>query len=169
MKMSDGEKLISLMLADLMKHLAVEGEIDPDFVQDIVAGNDLWALKWKYGGIFHDEGPTDEVVNETTQIMTMCRNLEQSINQLGPNESSQITASDQVVFDGFDGNYEPHYGVAKMLVHKLDCFEEWVNRPLNSHTARLENYRRMLKRYEKVAISARGKLSLGDIQKILYG
>lgn len=167
MKFSDGEKLIAYMLADLMKSLKVDSEIDLDLVQDAVAGDDLWALKWKYSSIFHSDGPSDEIVEETAQIMSMCRVLENSIAALSPEELAQIDENDRTVFEGFDGNHEPHFGVATTLITKLDRFSEWKDRYLNSHSYTLDRYREMKARYDEIKLPPGGRFSLSDIQKII--
>lgn len=167
MKLSPGEKLIAYMLADIMDHLKVQGEIDPAFVRDAIAGDDGWALKWKYSGLFHEEGPSDEIVSETGKIMTMCRVLEDSISKLSDEDRASIPEMDQTVFVGFDGNEEPHYGVATMLVEKLDRFAEWKDRGLNSHHNTLDRYRAMYAAYRHMKPTMNG-FNLHDIHTILH-
>lgn len=167
MKLSDGEKLIALMLADIMEAGRVKGDIDPSFVKTAIAGDDLWALRWKYDALFHNEGPSDAVVDETAKIMTMCRVLENSIAELDPAERDTIPARQRRVFVGFDGNEEPHFGVATMLVKELDRFTEWADRPLNAHSRTIDKYRRMKAVYDRLDIPYAGEFKLTDIQNIL--
>ena len=68
MKLSDGEKLIILMLSELYEKLGVEGEIEPDFIKSAIFGNQLWGLKWKYSGIPFEESEDPEVVKEVEAI-----------------------------------------------------------------------------------------------------
>jgi uncharacterized protein len=166
-KLTDGEKLIAIMLADIMEKIGADGEIDPSFVKTAIFGDDGWALKWKYSGLFHNDGPDDAVVSETGKIMTMCRVLENSIAQLSAEEREAIPAHQQTVFVGFDGNEEPHYGVATMLVQHLDRFGEWADRDLNSHHATIEHYRAMFRAYDGMKLPMSGKFPLADIQTIL--
>ena len=167
MKMSDGEKLIAYMLADIMEGLKLKGDIDPDFIKSAVSGDDLWALEWKYRELFHNEGPSQEVADETAAIMTMCSVMENSIAQLTPEERATIPEHQQQVFVGFDGNHEPHHGVAKMLVHKLDRFSEWEGRALNSHHHTLTSYRRMNDAFDRIDWSHQGVLDLAGIRTVL--
>lgn len=167
MKLTDGEKLIAYMLADLMERLGVESEIDPDLVKEAIAGDDLWALKWKYDSLFHNDGPSKGVVSETADIMTMCRVLETSIAHLEEEELGAIPEDKRQVFEGFDGNEEPHYGVATMLVEKLDRFTEWRDRPLNSHAPMLRRYRAMFRAYKGRELPMKGVFGLNDIQTII--
>lgn len=167
MNLSDGEKLIAIMLADIMERLETKGEIDPDFIKTAIFGDDAWALKWKYGGLFHRDGPSDDIVSETGEIMTMCRVLENSMAQLNADELSGIPEHQRQVFVGFDGNEEPHYGVALMLVEKLDRFTEWQDRDLNSHHRTLDRYRAMLRAYDRMEIPMKGIFGLNDIKTIL--
>ncbi|APX65016.1 YfbU family protein [Sphingomonas sp. gentR] len=166
MKLSDGEKLIALMLADIMEAGGIKGEIDPSFVKTAIAGDDLWALRWKYDSFFHNEGPSEAIVDETAQIMTMCRVVENSIASLDPAERVEIPAHKQRVFVGFDGNEEPHYGVAVMLIQELDRYDEWADRPLNAHHRTIDKYRRMRAVYDRIELPLHG-FELTDIQSIL--
>lgn len=166
MKLSDGEKLIAMMLADLMKANEVKGEIDPDFVISAITGDHTWGLKWKYPGIFHNEAPADEVVEEVTSILTMSRMVEHSIEQLSPEDRAQIPEEDREVFVGFDGNNEDHFGVAVFLVEELGRYAELEGREMNSHMPMVPKYNRMRAAYDHVA-GGMGPLSLQNIQTVL--
>ena len=150
MKLSDGEKLIAMMLADLMQAGKVRGEIDPDFVIETVAGNHLWALKDRYPGLFSDEEPDDEVVNETFDILDMARVIESSIERLDDSEKAEISENDRQVFIGFDGNHDPHIGVARMAIEKLHKWQEFAERPLNCHHTILPRYHRQLDVFQDI-------------------
>ena len=50
-----------------------------------------------------------------------------------------------VRFSGFDANNETtHYGIARFLVERLERFERFEGRRLNSHSPSIDMYRRML-------------------------
>lgn len=167
MKLTDGEKLIAMMLADIMEARGIKGDVDPSFIKTAIAGDDLWALRWKYDSLFHNEGPNDATVDETAEIMTMCRVVENSIAELDPAERDTIPARQQRVFIGFDGNEEPHFGVATMLIKELDRFTEWADRPLNAHSRTIDKYRRMKAVYDRLDIPHDGAFDLADIRGIL--
>lgn len=167
MKLSDGEKLIAFMLADMMKAQGIRSELDPDFIMSAIAGDDLWAIRWKYDSLFHEEGPSDEIVKETADIMTMCRVVETSIDQLEDDARASLHESEQRVFIGFDANEEPHYGVATMLVEELNRFSEWRDRPLNSHSTTLARYRRQKNVFDRLDWSHDGLLSLAEVKAVL--
>jgi hypothetical protein len=58
MKLSDGEKLILMVLADMYKHLEIKGEFDPDFISATISGGHLWGLRPFPKGTFKVElGP----------------------------------------------------------------------------------------------------------------
>jgi hypothetical protein len=48
MNLSDGEKLVLMVLADMCKHLEIKGEFDPDFISTTISGGHLWGFRWKY-------------------------------------------------------------------------------------------------------------------------
>lgn len=167
MKLSDGEKLIAIMLADIMDANKIRGEVDPDFIKEAITSGHLWALKWEYHGIFHGEDEDEPVVKETAEILDMCRVVEGSINQLSPEELEAIPEHDRKVFVGFDGNHDRHYGVARMFIQHLGRWEEFKDRGLNSHGPSLERYRAMLPVYEGVRKQSDIPFPLKDIQTVL--
>lgn len=166
MKMSDGEKLIAIMLADLLEAQGVNGEIDPAFVKTAIFGGDLWAFKWQYSGLFEVEEAAPEAVKETSDILGMCSFVEYSIKELAPAELGQITELDRIVFEGFDGNHDEHYGVASMFISTMGRWSEFRDYPLNSHSTVLPKYRRMLAVYNGLG-RRHGGFNLAEIQAIL--
>ncbi len=90
MNLSDGEKLIVLMLADISKSLKVKGELDPEFIQKAVFNNDLWALRWKYHGVPFSKEPDPPEVAETCDILDMWFFVESSFAKLSPVEKARV-------------------------------------------------------------------------------
>jgi translation elongation factor TU len=111
MKLSDGEKLIILMLSELYEKLGVEGEIEPDFIKSAIFGNQLWGLKWKYSGIPFEESEDPEVVKEVVDILDMWSFIEYAYSRLTEAEKKQLEIDaapfgKEPKFRGFDGNHE---------------------------------------------------------------
>ena len=148
MKLTDGERLIAVMLAEVMEALKLNRELDPALLKSLVINNDGWALRRKYSGIFESEAPSDEVVKETTDILWMFGIIESSIDRLTGDDAEEAKSWHYSQWHGFDGNNDPHYGVARTMIEELGEFEQsrkGIN--LNSHTqTSLPHYRRM---YEK--------------------
>ena len=71
MKISDGEKLIILMLSELYEKLGVDGEIEPDFIKSAIFSDQLWGIKWKYSGIPFEESEDRQIVKEVVDILDM--------------------------------------------------------------------------------------------------
>ena len=153
-RISDGEKLIMMMLRDLYKHQNVDGDIDTDFIQDALIGGHYWGLQWQYGGLLHDHADDPAIVSETIEILEMWYFIEGGYKELSEKDRDRIKkeahlASD-ISFHGFDGNNETkHFIVAKFLVNKLERFDIFNDRrrDLNSHSPSIEIYRRMLSVY----------------------
>jgi uncharacterized protein YfbU (UPF0304 family) len=167
MKLSDGEKLIAMMLADLLEAGGVDGEADPKFVREAITSGHLWSLNWKYPAIFHGEEDSPEEVQETADILTMCRIVEGSIAELSDAERDTIPENDRQVFYGFDGNNEPHYGIAVMFIENMGRWEEFEGRNLNSHMPTLNRYHRMKAVYDAAGGAGAHPLPLDTIQAIL--
>jgi uncharacterized protein YfbU (UPF0304 family) len=167
MKLSDGEKLIAVMLADLLDAQGVKGEIDTTLLKSAISGGDLWALKWEYSGLFDAEERDPNIVTETSDILSMCSFIEYSIAQLSDQERNQIPQNSQVVFVGFDGNHDDHFGVASMFIQEMGRWGEFKNRSLNSHGTVLPKYRRMREVFDGIGGPRSGGFTLGEIQAIL--
>lgn len=149
MKITDGERLIALMLADLMIHMKVEGELDPKLLKSLLINKDDWAIAHEYTSLAEGEGPSDEVVSETINILWMWGIIEHSVDQLSGNDAAEAKGWLYSKFRGFDGNNDPHFGVAATLINKLGRFEEFAGRDLNSHSqASLPHYRDMFAKFQ---------------------
>lgn len=156
MKISDGEKLILLMLTELYDNLKVESEIEPDFIRSAIFSNNEWSIPWKYPGISFEEHNTPEIVNEVLDILEMWSVIEHCFNNLPNNDKKYIEKvaaplGKDPKFPGFDGNNEADYlGTASFLINKLDRFEEFKGRSLNSHCPSIDSYKRMLSVFEPI-------------------
>lgn len=151
MELSNGEKLILVMLSEIYEHLKIKGEIDPKFVRETIFREQTWSLTWKYPGIIGSgESKTPLVVKEVLDILEMWEMLEISYKRLKPADRARVEAEAKpfgrdVHFRGFDGNNETEYmGAADFLVNDLERFSTFKGRDLNSHAPSLDTYRRML-------------------------
>ncbi|MGY3134165.1 hypothetical protein ACVWZM_004847 [Bradyrhizobium sp. USDA 4501] len=169
MKMTDGEKLIALMLADISKRLQGKPEVDPDFVAHTIYADQLWGFDWQFSGIpFERSEKPNPVVTETVEILEMFSSTMYQFQRLDQSERKQVrddlgyTAHGLDIFPGFDSNHDPHYGVANYLVQDLHRFKDVPGASNNSHTqTSLPRYRKMLKAY----LPMRTKLSAGRFSK----
>lgn len=150
MKMSDGERLIAVMLAEVMEAMNLDQEVDPKLVKSLVYDNAGWALKRKYPGLFDSEPASDEIVSETTNILWMWGIIESGIENLTGDEAKEAETWHWTEFSGFDGNNDAHYHVAHRMIHDLDEFSNFKDRGLNSHSqSSLQRYRSMYPKFEE--------------------
>jgi uncharacterized protein YfbU (UPF0304 family) len=177
MDLSDGEKLILVMLGDIYKKLGIkenDSEVDGNFVQTCIFGSQSWALRWKYSGLFNNEGDDPPHVTETADILTMYRALDQSYDKLSASDKKKLEKEadynfSYIKFQGFDGNNDPHYSVVSFFVEHLDRFDELKGgrQHLNSHTqSTLPKYRKMLAVYKTLGYPRDG-YSLDQLLQIL--
>jgi len=150
MRLTDGERLIAVMLAEVMEALKLNREVDPSLIKTLVCNGDDWAIKRKYSGIFPSEPDSPEDVTETTNILWMWDIIEHAIGQLKGAEAEEAKGWHWSSFGGFDGNHDPHYGIAQTMINELDEFQHFKGRGLNSHSqASLPRYRSMYAKFEK--------------------
>jgi uncharacterized protein YfbU (UPF0304 family) len=172
--LSDGEKLIIIMLGELFKQLKVKSDIDPDFLEEVIYGGHYWALEWGYSGLFHGHRDSNAVVSEVVDVLDMWSFLERGFNALSKKDKERVAAEAEpfgkhVNFTGFDGNGEAEYnGVARVLINQLGRFTGFKGRELNSHMPSLDTYRRMLSIFEPLRKNLIGRdLDAGEIIQIL--
>jgi hypothetical protein len=170
--LGSGEKLIVMMLCQLFKHLKVEGEIDPDFAEEVIYGGHYWALGWEYSGLFHSHEDAETVVTEVVDVLDLWSFLERGFASLSKKDKDRVAAETfgkHVAFAGFDGNGEgEHIGVARFLINKLDRFTEFKGRSLDAHMPTLDAHRRMLSVFEPIRPNLTGRdLNATEIIQIL--
>lgn len=150
MKISDGEKLILLMLSEIYERLDIDGEIDSKFIKEAIFSNNLWALPWKYSGIPFEDQEDPEIVGEILNILDMWNIIEYSYSELSDKDKLKLEVDAKPFgkdpkFPGFDGNNESEYmGMASFIVNELNRFEGFKGRSFNSHAPSLDGHRRML-------------------------
>lgn len=162
MSVSDGEKLIVTMLCDIYKRLEIDGAVNPDFVSKHVNG-DFWAIKREYSGIFGSEEREPEDIKFVEDVLNMWRVLESGYDRLTPDDQERVKAArgafgDAPRFEGFDG-HTPYPFIATTLVKDLDLWDEFAERPMDSHTPDTEVHARML----EASRAVRERLNYGPL------
>jgi uncharacterized protein YfbU (UPF0304 family) len=158
MKLTDGEKLIILMLADMYKAQKIKGDFDPNFIASTIHSDHLWGFNWQYTGIPFDPHETPRDVTETGNILDMWMLIEEGYAELSSAEKTRVEKEAEpfgkhVKFRGFDANNEPHYGIANYLIEDLKRFSHFKGRDMNSHMPLVGAYRRMYSVFEPMRAS----------------
>lgn len=150
-RFTDGEKVLLLMMRDLYKHLDLsQGEIDPEFLAQVIWGGHYWAAEWELSGVFHGHVDERQHLEFVLDVLTMWDYMERGYDRLSKKgkttlEKNAAPLGRNVRFPGFDGNHESTYlGITGFLIKKLNRFSRFAGRHLNSHMPTLEAYKRML-------------------------
>jgi uncharacterized protein len=124
-----------------------------------------------YTGLYHNlfDSLSDEVPESVTEeihnILSMFRTLENSIASLPAGEKQQLHLT-RLGFEGFDGNNDDHYHIAKFMVEKQELYDEYEKHSMNSHSsASLPRYRRQLAVFNRVHQSMQN-LTLADLKQV---
>lgn len=151
---SDGEKLLAMMMRDVYRHLKIKGEIDSDFISEVIHGGHYWAAKMEMGGLFSDYEDDTRDVHFVFDVMDMWNFIEYGYEKLTKKDKDLVEKEAEpfgkhVKFMGFDGNNETsHMGIARFLVEKMGRWSQFKGRELNSHMPMVATYRRMLRVFE---------------------
>ena len=169
MQLSDGERLIVVMLAEVMEALKLNQELDPSLIKTLAYNHDDWAIEHTYHGLFDSEGPPEEVVKETHDILWMWQVLEDSISNLKGADATEAAGWHYNQFSGFDGNHDRHFGVTHTLVKTLGLYSQFKDRGFNSHSqATLPRYRQILQKFDAAMEGNHGEpLSMDKLREIL--
>lgn len=174
MQIKDSEKLILLMLCDLYDSNDVQGDIDHHFIRNAIFDQQTWAIPWKLSGIPFESQETPSEVKYVFDILQMWSIIEYSYAGLTDEEKSQLEVDAapfgrNPVFRGFDGNNETELLVAAdFIINKLQRFEQFRGRDLNSHAPSVGTYSRMLRAFNPAFEDNMGNLlSLEQLTAIL--
>ena len=172
-RISDGEKLILLMLCDRYKHQKVDSDIDPWFVSEAIGWGRYWALVWKYD-MFSSHVDSPRVVTEVCDVLDMWSFIERGYAELSEKDKKRVESEAEpfgkdVAFEGFDGNEESdHRGIALFLINEVGRFLRFKGRDLNSHCPSIDGHRRMLAVFKPMlATLIGGELSASQIIDLL--
>ena len=149
-RLSNGEKLLAMMMYDIYKHFKIEGEINPDLIGEVVWGGHYWALGWELTGLFHNYEDDPRDVSFVVNVLDMWSFIERAYEKLTRKEKERVEREaspfgKDVQFPGFDGNDESsHLGITRFLIEKMNRFSQFKGRDLNSHMPTIDTYQRML-------------------------
>jgi uncharacterized protein YfbU (UPF0304 family) len=155
MLLSNGEKIVLLMLSQIHEHLKIENTRAPLIRQAIETGN-VWAIEGSFPEVFENNEIAPDVVNVTRRVLTMWLSLEESFAELSAADKAWLRTNsdcigDRVVFLGFSGNYEIDYlRAALFIVDVLGQFEHFAGRDFNYPLPLMDTYRRMLPTFEAI-------------------
>ena len=152
MNLTDGEKLILVMLCDIQKSLNVKGSLDIEALRSSL----LAELKDFAPGSNGAQGATpdrESIAREVSEILDMWSVIERGYKRLTVDEKREVEAGAGplgrgVRFSGFDGDTEGEYrALAHFLIEEAGQFERFQGRNLEAHMPALAGYRRMLRLY----------------------
>jgi uncharacterized protein YfbU (UPF0304 family) len=173
MKLSDGEKLILLMLTDIYKAQKIKGDFDPKFISSTIHNDHLWGFNWEYSGIPFGPYETPSEVNQTSDFLDMWSMIEEAYAKLSSKDKKQLEKDaaplgKHVKFHGFDGNNEPHYGIALYLIDDLKRFTHFKGRDMNCHHPSIDGYLRMYEVFEPLRAGLHSRsLNLAELTAML--
>jgi uncharacterized protein len=149
MKLSEGERLILVMLCDIYKALNLKGAVDPELLgSQIRAGQEI---KLDANGHAHADGGRGGVATEVDEILDMWSAIERGYKRLSVEEKREVEAGAGplgrgVRFSGFCAEIEGRYReAAHHLIEESGRFDRFQGRNLTAHMPSLDGYRRMLR------------------------
>lgn len=168
MDLSKKERLVLFNQYEILKRLNPEEASDYDAKQDIVFNG----YKYDYDSLienFEDDMP-EYISQIVIDVLQMYRCISNSYYDLSEEEKEAYKKLN-TTFQGFDGNEETdYYMYACFLLEKQHLFPESYQDgkiETNSHWNKLEEYKIMLEKWEKVRASKYDSLSLEDIKYIV--
>ncbi len=151
LKFTNEQRLIIALLCDLYREPSKREfrSENISLIMDAVCGGHDWAIDWEMGAMFPEEIDTDEQVRFVTDVLDMWDFIELSWSKLDDGEKQKVRDAVPYLrdpeFAGFDGNNEVEYlAIARMMVEKMNRFQTFKGRSLNSHSYKVDGYRKML-------------------------
>ena len=153
MNLSEGERLILVMLCDIHKALNLKGVIDPDALKPLILEAEQNGLARASNGASGGHRDRTAVATEVSEILDMWSAIERGYKHLSVEEKRNVEAEAGplgrgVRFSGFDAESEIEYrNAAHHLIEVTGLFERFQGRNLEAHMPALAGYRRMLRVY----------------------
>lgn len=161
MNLSEGERLILVMLCDIHKALNLKGSIDPDTLRPLILKGEYNGAARSLSGENSPHRDRTPVASEVSEILDMWSAIERGYKHLSVEEKRVVEAEAGplgrgVRFSGFDAESEIEYrDAAHHLIEVTGLFERFQGRNLDAHMPALAGYRRMLRLYGPMRPAAR--------------
>ncbi len=153
MKISDGEKLIMLMLCELndkIEQNSIKDDfIDFKFIKTAILKNSEWSLFYKFKGL-NLQAPTEIEVKEVIGVLEMWDMIEISYTKLSYYDKIIVDkeAYCKPIFTGFGDIREDKYiKIAEYFIHELGYYTVFKNRDFSNSYYGMSIYRKMLDYY----------------------
>ena len=174
MELSDGEKLILLMLSDLQQAQSINDSVNPEFIKAAIYYDCLWGLSWEYPGIPFSNRTTPPIVTWVTDILQMWTVIETSFTKLSAEDKQRVEKEAHPFgtdprFTGFEvENEAEELKILTFLVNYLNRFLNFKGRDFTSSIPLSGRYRRMYEVYEPMLPGLRkNRLSADQLIEIL--
>jgi uncharacterized protein YfbU (UPF0304 family) len=161
MNLSEGERLILVMLCDIYKALELKGAVDPDALKPLILEARHNGAARAANGTPGEHRERTAVASEVSEILDMWSAVERGYKHLSIEEKRVVEAEAGplgrgVRFSGFDAEREIEYrDAAHHLIEVTGLFERFQGRNLEAHMPALAGYRRMLRLYGPMRPAAR--------------
>jgi uncharacterized protein YfbU (UPF0304 family) len=171
MNLSEGERLILVMLCDIHKALNLKGVIDPDALKPMILEAEQHGVARAVNGASGEHRDRTAVASEVSEILDMWSAIERGYKHLTVDEKREVEIGAGplgrgVRFSGFDCECEIEYrDIAHVLIEEAGQFDRFQGRNLDAHMPALAGYRRMLRLYGPMR-SVSGDRRL-DVQQII--
>jgi uncharacterized protein YfbU (UPF0304 family) len=171
MNLSEGERLILVMLCEIHKALNLTGAVDPDKLKRLILGVGSDGAARPVNGAPGERRDRTAVASEVGEILDMWSAIERGYKHLSVDEKREVEIGAGplgrgVRFSGFDAESEIEYrDVALVLIEEAGQFDRFQGRNLDAHMPALAGYRRMLRLYELMRPASGGQRL--DVQQII--
>ena len=128
-----------------------------NLIREAIFGGHYWALEWEMTGVLHTHSDDRKVVRQVVDILDMWGFIERGYEALSEQDKARVREGAEMIgetapsFHGFDGNNETeHMGIARFLIEKMNRFQDFHERYLNSHSPTVRRYLRMYRGFETI-------------------
>lgn len=164
MKLTKTERLILANQNKILSFLDIDNSENHLYKAEIAEKGYEGLYDSLFGNIH--EGIGEDICNETHEILTMYRVINNCIADL-KDEQKKTMDLKKISFVGFDANNDSHYFFMKFLVEKSNLYDEYKAVP-NSHSiASLPKYKKMLAQYKKAIANNNYQLNLQGLEEII--
>lgn len=173
MQMSNAEKLMATLLAEIHQSMGIQGQVDAGLVAKAVTSNNTWALTLELSGpLGLAPEPLPPEVERVQDILAMWQQIEAAGARFSDGDRAQLRDARvphaDLRFPGFDPLTESrHLGIARFLVEELQSFD-FPGRELKAERPMLDAYASMLDEFRAIQRKLGDRpLNVGEVVRIL--
>ncbi|MGF6710343.1 uncharacterized protein YfbU (UPF0304 family) [Luteibacter sp. W1I16] len=158
MELTDAEKLMLAMVAEMHQAAGIKNGINAKLIHDALWSGNEWAIRWDVQLPWSSDQENPPYVDHVVDVLDMWSFIEEGFAALPAADVQRVLDETESTLaptlPGFDGNNETdEYSAARFLIDTMGRFSRFAGRDLNSHHDTIARSNRRLAVFDPIRVS----------------